>query len=73
VNILRAKNHIGKTAPITLELNMKEAISLKTAVALVRFEIIRKSNISQSKDTLDFLAQLFNRLDASIKAAEGSR
>ena len=45
-------------------LSEKEAFSLKTACALVKFAIVSRTSITKSKDTIELLTRLIRRLDA---------
>jgi hypothetical protein len=48
----------------------KEAVSLKTACALVKFTIVSRTSITKSKDTIELLTRLIRRLDASIRFSQ---
>ena len=59
-----------KPDKIILVLSEKEAVSLKTACALVKFAIVSRTSITKSKDTIELLTRLIRRLDASIRSSQ---
>jgi hypothetical protein len=55
---------------VVLILTPQEASILKSTCALVKFSIVSKSSITQTRDTIDVLNMLMKKIDVGIKVME---